>query len=281
MKVAFLGLGRIGRPMCEQILLGGHDVSVYDPIPSAGHGLEGRARVAATPAEAAQGAELVCLVVRDDEQCRTALGGPEGVLAGIAPGAIVAVHSTIAPATVRELHASCAAQGVRFIDAGVSWGPHRTVGAMYVMCGGDAATITEATPVFSCFAAHVVRFGDVGTGMAAKLARNLLQYELWCVVHEGLALAEAAGVDPVAFAHLYRSSGIGESEGVVLDRATSAMLDVELDPDRAAAMADSTRLGWKDIRNAIALADEVGQPTPFAHLALDGLGPAWGVALRP
>lgn len=281
MRVAFLGLGRIGLPMCEQVLAGGHDVSVYDPIAELTRPVVGRARIAASPADAAADAEVVCVVVRDDEQCRAAIAGPGGVL-DVAPlGAIVAVHSTIAPATVRELHEACTRRGVRFVDAGVTWGPHRAVDAMYVMCGGDQVTIDEASPVFECFAAHVVRFGATGAGMAAKLARNLLQYALWCAMHEGLALAEAAGVDPVAFAHLYRHSGLGESEGVVLDRATAGLLDPEREPERVAAMTDSTRLGWKDLHNAIDLADEVGVPVPFGRLALDGLGPAWGVDLRP
>src|SRR5690606_16139111 len=138
------------------------------------------ARGSTSAAEAADGAEVVCVVVRDDAQALTSVMGAGGVLETAAPGTIVVLHSTVAPATVHTLDDACDTRGVRFIDAGISGGAiGANDGSLYVMCGGDPGTIAEARPVLDAYSNHVVRFGEVGAGMAAKLARNLLHYQVW------------------------------------------------------------------------------------------------------
>jgi 3-hydroxyisobutyrate dehydrogenase-like beta-hydroxyacid dehydrogenase len=273
--VGFLGLGHLGGGMCDHVLRHGLAVAVYDPVEEVvAPRVAAGARRAASPADAAEGADVVCVVVRDDAQARASIAGRGGVLEGIGDDGIVLLHATVAPATVRDLGAACAARGVRFVDAAIAAGAGRETGEMFAMCGGDQATIDAARPVLSCFAKHIVRFGDLGAGMAAKLSRNLVQYSMWAVMAEGLALARAAGLDMAAVVHLWETSGIQSGQEGVLARA---LLTEPPGPEAAAGLTKSVTLAWKDLEDAFALAQEVGRPTPFGHLTHDGLGAVMGL----
>ena len=152
------------------------------------------------------GADVIVVFVRDDHQALDVVSGPAGVLHTARPPAVVVLHSTVAPATVRMLDTACGAADVGFIDAGVSRGGGRNTDQLYAMCGGNQSTIDAVLPVLSVYCAEVVRFGDTGAGMTAKLVRNAMRYGVWAVQYEGMALAEAAGLDLRAMAHLYRST---------------------------------------------------------------------------
>jgi 3-hydroxyisobutyrate dehydrogenase len=269
MRVGFLGLGEMGGPMASFVIAAGHDVALYDPVPDAvAARLTPDARAASSPADAATGAEVVCVVVRDDEQAIAAVDGDDGVLRGAPPESVVVLHATVAPKTVRQLAQACAAAGVRFVDAGISGGSAGAqAGTLYVMCGGDAGAIEAARPVIETYAGHLVRFGDTGAGMAAKLARNLVHYSVWVSVHDGMALAEAAGLDLRAFEHLVRESGVPELVRLQLAKDTTAPIDVAADPERAAWLRKTVELGWKDLDDAFELADEVGVPVDVAVVA--------------
>jgi 3-hydroxyisobutyrate dehydrogenase len=268
-SVAFLGLGEMGGPMASFVVAAGHRVALYDPVPAA---VEARmapnARAATSPADAATGADVIGVVVRDDAQSIAAIDGPEGVLRGASPGAIVLLHATVAPETVRALAAACATAGVRLVDAGISGGKAGAeAGTLYVMCGGDQADIDAARPIIETYARHVVRFGDQGAGMAAKLARNLMHYSVWVATYEGMALAEAAGLDLRAFEHLVRESGVADLIGLQIAKSTTAPLDPDADPAQLAWIDKTVTLGWKDLDDAFALAAEVGAPVPMAEAA--------------
>jgi 3-hydroxyisobutyrate dehydrogenase-like beta-hydroxyacid dehydrogenase len=283
MRVAFLGLGQMGGHMCDHVIAAGHDVTVFDPYePAVAPRAKAGAKVGASPAAAARDAEVVCVVVRTDEQALESIAGADGVLDGVPANAIVMLHSTVAPETVRALHRACTAKGVRFIDAGISGGePGSKAGTLYLICGGDQATIDAAKPVLQCFANHIVRFGDIGAGMAAKLARNMTQYAMWVATFEGVALAEAAGIDAGAFAHLIRETEVKDTAEFVLSRGTSALIDVDENPDAAAAARPTVGLGFKDLKDAFLLADEVGADVSVARAARPKFGRAMGVELHP
>jgi 3-hydroxyisobutyrate dehydrogenase-like beta-hydroxyacid dehydrogenase len=283
MRVAFLGLGQMGGHMCDHVIADGHAVTVFDPYePAVAPRAAAGAKVASSPAEAARDAEVVCVVVRTDEQALDSIAGTGGVLDGVPANAIVMLHSTVAPETVRTLHRACAAKNVRFLDVGISGGePGSKAGTLYLICGGDQATIDEAKPVLQCFGNHIVRFGDIGAGMAAKLARNMTQYAMWVATFEGLALAEAAGIDPAAFAHLIRETEVKDTAEFVLLRGTSSLIDVEKNPDAAKIAAPTVGLGFKDLKDAFLLADEVGADVSVARAARPKFGRAMGLELSP
>ena len=283
MRVAFLGLGQMGGHMCDHVIAAGHSVTVFDPYaPAVEPRRAAGAKVAATPAEAARDAEVTCVVVRTDEQALESIAGADGVLAGAPAGSIVMLHSTVAPETVRQLHRACVEKGVRFIDAGISGGePGSQAGTLYLICGGDQATIDDATPVLQCFANHIVRFGDIGAGMAAKLARNMVQYAMWVATFEGVALAEAAGIDVDAFAHLIRETDVKNTAEFVFGRGTSRLIDLDRTPEIANAARPTVGLGFKDLKDAFLLADEVGADVSVARAARPRFGRAMGLDLTP
>jgi 3-hydroxyisobutyrate dehydrogenase-like beta-hydroxyacid dehydrogenase len=194
------------------------------------------------------------------------------------------LHATVAPATVRRLHAACRAAGVDFVDAGISNGGGRGVGGLFVMCGGDPAVVDRVRPVLDVYAGEVVRFGEVGAGMTAKLIRNAVRYGFYGVLYEGMALAEAAGLDLAAVARLHRATfATSADDDVVLDRPTMAPLvpdDPAADADVVAFRTAITTLGWKDLHGAEDLAGEVGLELPMARAARALLGPAFGVDLH-
>jgi 3-hydroxyisobutyrate dehydrogenase-like beta-hydroxyacid dehydrogenase len=283
-RVGFLGLGQMGGSMCDHVLSAGHTVAVHDPSePAVAPRAASGARVATSPADAASDAEVVCVVVRDDAESRIAIADAgTGVVAGASPGAVVLLHSTVAPATVRELAGVCAAAGLRFVDAGISGGaPGAAAGTLYLMCGGDPAAIDAARPVLDCYADHVVRFGDLGAGMAAKLARNLAFYSAWTALHEAQLLAEAAGLDLAAFHHLCATTDVPAVIDYVLGRSSAGLLDPAAEPDRAAAARHTIGLGWKDLAGALALAHELDVDIPVAAVVRRTWGPATGLPVEP
>ena len=275
-RAAFIGLGHLGGTLCDHAMRRGVEVSVFDPDPMVvAPRVAAGARPAASPADAARDADAVCVVVRDDSQVLAVVDGTDGVLQGMGPDAVLVLHSTVAPATVRAVDERCRRRGVRFVDVAIGAARGRETGEMTAMCGGDEATIAAVTPVLSTYAKDIVRFGGLGAGMAAKLSRNLIQYSLWAVVHEGAALADAAGIDRDAFVELVRTSGVLSEDNAAM-RAAGAVSE-----DAASRLARTVTLAWKDLDDAFALADEVGMDTPLARLAKREIGPAVGLALTP
>jgi 3-hydroxyisobutyrate dehydrogenase-like beta-hydroxyacid dehydrogenase len=277
-KVGWLGLGRMGGPMCDHVLAAGHDVAVFDPLADAvASRVERGARAAATPADAAAGAEAVAVVVRDDEQALDALLGVDGVLRGAPRGARVLVHSTLAPVTVRTLHAAGLEAGVDVLDVPISGGTAgAAAGTLFLLVGGDPESIDAVRPLLDCYGGEVVRFGDVGAGMAAKLVRNMLQYTLFGATQEAMELAEAAGLDLGAVAHLVRATQGGSHHDALLDRPSTRPFDPDEDPARTTEAEAYVRLAWKDLADAFQLADEVGVAVPVARTAPRAYGAAMG-----
>ena len=283
MSVAFCGLGDLGGPVCDALIASPHSVAAYDPRPEVlDQRIAAGARGATSPADAAVGADVIVVFVRDDAQALDVVSGPTGVLSTARAPAVVVLHSTVAPVTVRTIDTACRAAGVGFVDAGVSRGGGRKVDRLYAMCGGNQATIDAVLPVLSVYCADVVRFGDTGAGMTAKLVRNAMRYGVWAVQYEGMALAEAAGLDLGSMAHLYRSTfGTNSDDEVVLARPTLVPVsprDPHADPDFIVRMSAAMTLGWKDLDDAYELADEFGFDVPMARAAKPLYGPALGVA---
>jgi 3-hydroxyisobutyrate dehydrogenase len=151
------------------------------------------------------------------------------------------------------------------------------------MCGGAPATIDAVRPVLDVYCSDVVRFGEIGSGMQAKLIRNALRYALWGALYEGMVLAEAAGLDLRAMAQLYRGTlGMTSDDEIVITRPTMrplALDDPNADPEFVAGMSAAATLGWKDLDDAFLLADQFGLDLPVARAARPLYAPALGLAL--
>ena len=283
-RVSFCGLGNLGAPICTALAASIHDVRAFDPRPEALAPLVALgATGCSSPSDAARNAEVHIVIVRDDVQALACVTGSDGILTTARAGSILVSHSTVAPETIRTLAAACAAATIDFVDAGISRGGGREIGDLYVMWGGEPGAIDAARSVLDVYCSDVVRFGEVGAGMRAKLIRNATRYALWGALYEGMALAEVAGLDLAAMAQLYRGTfGMTSDDELLISRPTmrpTALDDPAADPAFVAAMSAAVTLGWKDLDDAFLLAREFGLDLPVARAAKPLFGPALGLAL--
>ena len=198
MKVAFLGLGVMGFPMAGHLALAGHDVTVYNRSAAKARAWteEFKGRSAATPREAAAGAELVFCCVGNDDDLRSVVLGADGAFAGMSADAVFVDHTTASANVARELYAAARAAGLHFVDAPVSGGQAGAQnGALTVMCGGDAAAFARMEPVAQNFSRAVTLLGDSGAGQLAKMVNQVCIAGLVQGLSEAIAFGQRAGLD--------------------------------------------------------------------------------------
>lgn len=196
MQVGFVGLGVMGQPMALNLLKAGHDLQVYnrtasraEPLVAAG------ARWAATPRDAARGADVTITMVTDDAAVRAVAAGPDGVLAGAAQGSVVVDMSTISPDTTRGLAEEAAGHGVIWLDAPVTGGDvGAREGTLTIMVGGPRQAFEEVHALFEAMGKRIVYVGESGLGQSLKLVGNLISGMTLLASAEGLRLGEAAGI---------------------------------------------------------------------------------------
>jgi 3-hydroxyisobutyrate dehydrogenase len=199
MKTAFLGLGVMGFPMAGHLKKGGHEVTVYNRTQAKAqkwvetHG----GKAAATPAEAAKGADIVFSCVGNDDDLRSIVQGGEGAFAGMSKGAIFVDHTTASANVARELGEVAKGKGLHFLDAPVSGGQAGAEnGKLTVMVGGGQGDFDRAKPVIDCYARACVLLGPVGSGQLAKMVNQICIAGLVQGLAEGMNFAVKAGLDP-------------------------------------------------------------------------------------
>ncbi len=196
-QVAFLGLGVMGFPMAGHLAAKGHEVTVYNRTAARALDWTGRhpGRHAATPREAAQGAQFVMACVGNDDDLRAVCLGPDGAFAGMAPGAIFVDHTTVSAEVTRELAAAARELGIGFVDAPVSGGQAGAEnGQLSVMCGGAQADYDAAEPLIAAYARICRRMGDSGAGQLAKMCNQIAIAGLVQGLAESLNFAQRAGL---------------------------------------------------------------------------------------
>ena len=197
-KVAFLGLGVMGFPMAGHLARAGHDVTVYNRTAAKAQGWvqEFGGRAAATPREAATGADIVFACVGNDDDLRSVVTGSNGAYAGMSPGSVFVDHTTASADIARELYAAARAAGLHFIDAPVSGGQAGAVnGVLTVMCGGDADVFERVKPVAQAYGRAVTLVGAAGAGQLAKMVNQICIAGVVQGLAEGIAFGQAAGLD--------------------------------------------------------------------------------------
>ena len=214
-RVAFLGLGAIGAPMARHLARPDFALAVWNRTASKADALarELGVRHAHTPADAAQGCDVVITCLPISRHVEALLDGPDGLLATMAPGTVLVDCTSGDSATSRRMAARLAERGIGFLDAPVSGGVAGAVqGALTVMVGGDADTLERVQPVLSCFGTRIVHCGAVGAGDALKAVNNaLLAMHIWGTA-EGLVALEKAGVKAeIALDVINASSGRSNS----------------------------------------------------------------------
>lgn len=275
--VGFVGLGNIGKPMALRLAASEHDLWVYDvaagPLDELG---AAGASVAHSVADLAGRVDLVCVMVRDDDQvCEVVdevLGSGRGRL-------VIAIHSTVGPHTPVALANLARAHDVEVVDAPVSGGAMgATDGTLAIMVGGSDSAYAACAGPLAVLGSLVIHAGPIGSGTRMKLARNLMHFVAFTAATEAQRLAEACGLDLVELGRVVRhTDAITGGPGAIMHRDTARPMAVD-DPWRG-IFNHVLALGEKDLRFATALADELGVEVPLAELALERLGPGLGLTV--
>src|SRR5918998_1555604 len=261
-NVAFVGLGAMGAPMAASLLSAGFGLGVFDVREENARPLvEMGAAGAATPAEAAENAEAIFLMVVNAEQTEAALFGENGAAESLAPGAAVVVMSTVGPEPIRALDGRLFEHNLQLLDAPVSGGVARAErGDLLIMAGGPEDLFEKLWPALDAMGSTVVHCGPTaGDGQSVKLVNQLL-----CGVHiaaagEALAYAEALGLDPES---VYETIRHGAAGSFMLEDRGRRMLDRRFLPAKSALDIFVKDMGL--VRKA---AEERGFATPLSDVA--------------
>lgn len=262
MKIGFIGLGIMGKPMSKNLLKAGHTVVVLDVNRSAVEELiAAGAQTAARPSDIARQVELVITMLPNSPEVKQVVLGPEGVIEGAQAGLIVADMSSIAPLAAREVAAKLAEKGVEMLDAPVSGGqPKAMDGTLSVMVGGKQEVFDRCFPVLKAMAASVVRVGDIGAGNVAKLANQVVVALNIAAVSEALVLAAKAGVEPELVFQAIRGGLAGST---VMEAKAPLMLDRKFNP------GFRINLHIKDLSNALDTGHQFGAPLPLTAAVME------------
>ncbi len=228
-KVAFLGLGVMGYPMAGHLARAGHAVTVYNRTPAKAQAwaAEFGGKLAATPREAAAGADFIFACVGNDDDLRSITLGADGAFAGMAPGAIFVDHTTASAEVARELATAARQIGLQFIDAPVSGGQAGAQnGALTVMCGGDPKAFDAAKPVAMAFSRAVTLLGASGAGQLTKMVNQICIAGLVQGLSEAIAFGQNAGLDMLQVLDVI---GKGAAQSWQLDNRGKTMVADQFD----------------------------------------------------
>jgi 2-hydroxy-3-oxopropionate reductase len=259
MRVAFVGLGIMGKPMSRNLLKAGHELTVYDVRPEpveeirqAGAGAAGSAK------EAASAAEVTITMLPDGPDVEAAVLGPGGVLEGAKAGSIVVDMSSISPIVAQKVGAACAERGVEFLDAPVSGGEPKAVDAtLAIMVGGKQEVFDKVLPLFQAMGSSATLAGMVGAGNVTKLANQIMVACNIAAMGEALVLATKAGLDPEV---VFQAVKGGLAGSTVLNAKAPMVINRNFKP------GFRIRLHQKDLRNALLAAESMKVSLPFTSL---------------
>jgi len=262
MKIGFIGLGIMGKPMSKNLLKAGHELAVCDVNRAAVEEIVAAgAQSAAMPRDIAAQVELVITMLPNSPEVKQVALGAGGILETAKAGLIVADMSSIAPLASREVAAKLAEKGVEMLDAPVSGGQPKAIdGTLSVMVGGKQEVFDRCLPVFKAMAASVVRVGDIGAGNVAKLANQVVVALNIAAVSEALVLAAKAGVEPEL---VYRAIRGGLAGSTVMDAKAPLMLDRKFNP------GFRINLHIKDLSNALDTGHQFGAPLPLTASVME------------
>lgn len=259
LRAGVIGLGEIGGGVAVSMARRRRVPSVFDVRPDAAAGLEGVPAQLDSVTDVAENSDVVLIAVVNADQLRDVLTGSGALLASAKPGLIVVVLSTVSVDVIHELASLCFEAGVTLLDCGVTNGDKAAEHGIVAMVGGPDEAVDTARPVLDDFAKAVVHCGPVGSGMTAKIARNLIQYGCWAVVDEAANLAAANGVSLDTLLSMLRAADADGAQTWRLLQVRAAGITVPPEyADRAAALAN------KDLDAAADLGVALGVSTPLA-----------------
>ncbi|KYZ74789.1 2-hydroxy-3-oxopropionate reductase [Anaerosporomusa subterranea] len=253
MKIGFIGLGIMGKPMAKNLLKAGYELVVYDIIQAAVEEVVAAGATAVgSPKEVASQVSMVITMLPNSPQVKEVVLGAGGVLEGAKQGDIIIDMSSIAPLAAKEVAAAAAVKGVEMLDAPVSGGEPKAIdGSLSIMVGGKQAIFDQCKDILLKMGKSVTLCGDIGAGNTTKLANQVIVALNIAAMSEALVLGAKAGVDPEV---IYQAIRGGLAGSTVLDAKAPMVLNGNFKP------GFKIDLHIKDLNNALETAKEVGVP---------------------
>lgn len=260
MKIGFIGLGIMGKPMAKNLLKAGHEVVCYDVVKeNVENVVAAGARAGKSAADVASQVPLVITMLPNSPHVKSVVLGEKGVLEGAKEGLILVDMSSIAPLASQEVEKACAQKKVRMLDAPVSGGEPKAVdGTLAIMVGGEKSLFDEVKDVLLVMGASAVHCGPIGAGNTTKLANQVIVALNIAAVAEAFTLVRKAGVDP----HLvFEAIKGGLAGSTVMNAKAPMMMEGNFKP------GFKIDLHIKDLANALDTGHGVGSPLPLTALA--------------
>jgi 2-hydroxy-3-oxopropionate reductase len=269
MKLGFIGLGVMGRPMALNLMKGGHEMGVYARRADTARPLTGAgAKRYESPAELAAACEVVFTMVTASRDVEQVVLAEHGVIHGARPGSVLVDMETISPSVARSVARALAAKGIDMLDAPVSGGPMGAEQAtLSIMAGGKPEVFKRAKPLFECLGKTIMHMGDHGAGQITKACNQLLLLVTAQGAAEALALAARCGVEPAKVREVMMG-------GVAASRVLELFGKRMVERDFAAGI--ETRLYHKDLAIALGLAHELGHAAPAAAVTMQNINGLMG-----
>ncbi|MFZ2268725.1 MAG: NAD(P)-dependent oxidoreductase [Azonexus sp.] len=261
MKVGFIGLGVMGRPMALHLQKAGHELFVWARRPESAAGLP--ATLCATPAELGRYCEVVFTVITSSADVEAVALGEDGLIEGLAPGAVLVDCSTIAPDAARRVAARLGEKGIHMLDAPVSGGAQGAIDAtLAIMAGGEAEVLERVRPLLECLGKRIVHIGPNGAGQVAKACNQMIMVAAIQAVAEAMHLATAAGVEAAKVKEALAG-------GSAASRVLEVMGERMVQGDYAAGI--EARLHHKDFGLVLAAARQSAVPVPLTAVVAQQL----------
>jgi 3-hydroxyisobutyrate dehydrogenase-like beta-hydroxyacid dehydrogenase len=273
--VGFVGLGTMGGRMAANLQKAGFKLVVHDlHRQAASHHLNAGAIWADSPRTLASQADVIFSSLPEPSDVETVALGPDGLIAGIKPGAAYFDLSTNSPSVVKKLHAAFAAKGAHMLDAPVSGGPAGAASRkLAIWIGGDESAFNAHKPALDAMGDKAAYIGPIGSATVAKLVHNMSGYALVCALAETFAMGVKAGVEPLALWQAVRQGAAGRR--FTFDALIDQFLPGKYDPP-----AFALKLAHKDVALANALGRELGVPMRMCNLAYaemtEAMARGWG-----
>jgi 2-hydroxy-3-oxopropionate reductase len=262
MKIGFIGLGIMGKPMAKNLIKAGHDLTVYDIVGAAvDEVVKAGAKRADSCKDAAKDCDIVITMLPNSPHVKAAVLGEKGVLEGAKPGTILVDMSSISPIASKEICPEVEKKGCFMLDAPVSGGEPKAIdGTLAIMVGGRQEIFDKVKDVLNVMGASVTLCGDIGAGNTTKLANQIIVAANIAAVGEALVLGKKAGVEPEA---IYKAIRGGLAGSTVMDAKAPMMMDGNFKP------GFRINLHIKDLNNAIETGHDVGAPLPLTTAVME------------
>ena len=269
MRVGFIGVGNIGRPMAEQIAGAGFDLTVHDLRKEAAAPLvQAGAAWAQSPRAVAEQCDIVCTCLPGPPEMEAVVLGRDGIAEGLRPDAVYIDHTTNSPALVRQVYAGLEGKGIEMLDAPVSGGMEGAqTRDLTVLVGGDSQTFERCKPVLDAMAKTVLHVGDIGAGCVCKVTHNAASFIRSMALMECLTLGVKAGVEPDVLLDAFKRSALGSNMDIHV-RLPATIFQGNFEPRFALKIAN------KDIGLAAELADQYDVPVQLVQACKDEMGEA-------